>query len=291
MYLPDGHGTTLQILLRLHRLWALLAMGVVIVLARFGLLQSRNSKLMGKGMDLRLAGKPIEAEKCLRVGLRSGAKLKPADRLRLLVGLADALHDQGRYQEAKQYLDQALALGDPTGSGQASMSDVLLALKTSPEKAIEMADESMRLWGKLPAAQAFGAEWTKTSTDLIEATTWARKARALLILDRRAEAQQALDRALSILDASKSEVQLTNPESSVEGKLILGDRLRRMKELAISETSWQVGLALLAMGDKDKAAQQFLIVRDTDHLGKYRSLAQKQLDSLGFTNTVAHALA
>jgi hypothetical protein len=171
------------------------------------------------------------------------------------------------------------------------MSDVLLALKTSPQKAIEMADESMQLQGASPVSESFGAEWGRASKDLLEARTCARKARALLMLDRQAEARQALDRAVSILDASKSEVQLANPEAGVEAKLILGNRLHRIKELTIAGTSWQVGLALLAMGDKDKAVEQFRVVRDTDHMGKYYSLAQKELDSLGYPSTVAPAFA
>lgn len=291
MFLPNGHESTIEILGRFRMLVGLLVVGIGIVLARFGLLQSRNSKAMSKGLDLQLAGKPAEAEKCFRIALNRGAKLQQSDRVRLLVCLADALFDQGRYQESKQCLDQALTLGDPTGSGQASMSDVLLALKTSPEKAIEMADESMQLQGASPISESFGAEWGRASRDLLEARTCARKARALLMLDRQAEARQALDRAVSILDASKSEVQLANPEADVETKLILGDRLQRIKELTMAGTSWQVGLALLAMGDKDKAAEQFRIVRDTDHMGKYRSLAQKELDSLGYPSTVTPAFA
>jgi tetratricopeptide (TPR) repeat protein len=238
-----------------------------------------------------LAGQPVEAEKCYRTVLDQGAKMQRSDRVRLLVCLADALYDQGRYEEARQYLDQALTLGDPTGSGQGSMCDVLLALKTSPEKAIEMADEAMRLQGGSAVTRSFGTGWAKASNDLLEARTWARKARALLMLDQRAEARQAVDSALSVLDGSKSEVQLASPEATLVGKLILGNRLNRMKQLTISGTSWQVGLALLAMGDKDKAAQQFCVARDRDPMGKYRLLAQKELDSLRLTNKAAPALA
>ncbi|MGA2887518.1 MAG: tetratricopeptide repeat protein [Terracidiphilus sp.] len=233
-------------------------------------------------MDFLLAGKPAEAERCYRAALDMGAKVPESDRVRLMVCLGDALMDQGRYDEAKQCLAQALELGDPTGSGQDSMCDVLLAQKASPEKAIEMADEGMRLWERGSISQSFGARWAATSKDLFEAKTWARKARALLILDRRAEARQAMDRALRILDMSKSELQTAKPTSSLLGRLILGDRLRRMRDLTISATYWRIGLSLQAMGDTNKAAEQFVIVRDTDRMGKYRSLAQKELDSLGY---------
>lgn len=242
-------------------------------------------------MDLLLAGKPLEAEKCYRTALDLGAKVPEPDRVRLLVCLGDALTDQGRYGDARQCLAQALELGDPTGSAQGSMCDVLLAQKASPEKAIEMADEAMQLQGRSGAGKSFGTRWATVYKDLLEAKTLARKAQALLMLDRRAEARQAIDRALSILDTSKSELQLARPESSLVGRLILGNRLRRMKELAISTTCWRIGLSLLASGDKAKAVEQFLVVRDTDRMGKYRSLAEKELRSLGYTTIAAPALA
>lgn len=262
------------------RILELVAIRVVVVSARSGVLFPRHFKLRSKGLEFLLAGNPVEAEKCYRSALDSGAKLKESDRVRLMVCLGDALMDQGRYDEAKQCLAQALELGDPTGSGQGSMCDVLLAQKASPEKAIEMADEAMRLRERASSNESFGAGWAAASKDLYEAKTWARKASALLILDRRAEARQAMDRALRILDMSKSELQTAKPASSLLGRLILGDRLPRMKELTISDTYWQIGLSLQAMGDTDKAREEFVIVRDTDRVGKYRSLAEKELDSL-----------
>ncbi len=63
-----------------------------------------------------------------------------------------------------------------------------------------------------------------------------------------------------------------------------------MKELAISDACWRVGLSLPPMGDKGKATEEFLVVRDTDRMGKYCNLAQKQLESLEYASTTAHAL-
>lgn len=290
MFLPDGRESALHNLLLSPRFLTYLTIGAGIVLVRSGVFSPRHLRLRSKGMDLLLAGKPLEAEGCYRTALDLGAKVPESDRVRLLVCLGDALIDQGRYEDARQCLAQALELGDPTGSGQDSMCDVLLAQKASPEKAIEMADEAMQLQGRA-VGQSFGGRWATVSKDLYEAKTWARKAQALLMLDRRAEARQAMDRALSILDTSKAELQLVRPESSLVGRLILGNRLRRIRELAISDTYWRIGLSLLAMGDKYKAVEQFLVVRDTDRMGKYRSLAQKELGSLGYTSTVARALA
>ena len=289
MFFPDGLESAphrlKEILPISLRFLEFLAIGVVVVLARSGVLFPSHFRLRKKGLDFLLAAKPIEAERCYRAALDLGAKVPESDRVRLMVCLGDALMDQRRYDEAKQYLAQALELGDPTGSGQGSMCDVLLAQKASPEKAIEIADEAMRLRERASGSQSFGADWAATSKDLYEAKTWARKARALLILDRRAEARQAMDCALRILDISKSELQTAKPASSLLGRLILGDSLRRMKDLTISDTYWQIGLSLLAMGDTDKAKEEFVVVRDTDRVGKYRSLAEKELSSLGYMST------
>jgi tetratricopeptide (TPR) repeat protein len=291
MFVPDGLDSVLHNLRFYRGFWTLLIVGVGIVLVRFGVFFPSHFRLRSKGMDLLLAGKPVEAERCYRTALNLGAKVPGSDRVRLLVCLGDALVDQGKYGEARQYLAQALELGDPTGSGQGSMCDVLLAQKASPEKAIEMADEAMQLQSRTLDGMPFGTRWAMVCKDLLEAKTWARKVQALVMLDRRAEACQAMERALSILDASKANLQLARPESSLEGRLAVGDRLRRMRELTISDTYWRVGLSLLAMGDKGKATEEFLVVRDTDRMGKYRSLAQNQLESLGYTNTAAPALA
>lgn len=289
MFIPDGLESAFHrlqgILPHSLGLVELLAIGVVVVLARSGALSPRHFRLRRKGLDFLLTGKPLEAERCYRAALSLGASVPESDRVRLTVCLGDALMDQGRYDDAKQCFAEALEQGDPTGSGQGSMCDVLLAQKASPERAIETADEAMRLQERARSSQSFGARWAAVSKDLYEVKTWARKAQALLILNRRADARQAIDRALRILDMSKSELRLAKPASSLLGRLLLGNRLRRMKDLAISAACWQIGLSLQAIGDKDKAAEQFVIVRNTDRMGKYRNLAQKELDNLGYMST------
>ena len=284
MFIAEGVGKLPLNLWLSPRFVQIFIIAVGIALFRSGVFSPRHFKLRRKGMDLLLEGKPAEAEKCYRAALDLGAKVPVPDRVRLLVCLGDSLMDQGRYVEAQQYLAQALQLVDPTGSGQTSMCDVLLAQKASPEKAIEMADEAARLHERGSASLSFGDRWAAVSKDLFDARTWARKARALLMLDRRAEARQAMDRALRILEMTKPELQKANPTVSPVARLLLGNRLRRMKDLTISDTSWQIGLALVALGDTDKAAEQFRNVRDTDPMGKYRNLAQKELDRLGYSS-------
>lgn len=265
----------------------LLGYGAALGLTRSGIFSPRHFRLRKKGLDLLLAGKPIEAEKCYRVALDIGANVPEADRVRLMVCLGDALIDQRRYQEAMQYLTQALELGDPSGSGEGSMCDVLLCMHQSPEKAIEMADEAMQLVAHEGFSQAFGVRWAAIFKDLYEAKTWARKTQALLMLGQKTEAQQAVDRAVRIVEMSKPELQKVMPVTSLAGRLVLGNRLRRQKELTISDTHWQIGLSLLAMHDNVRAAEHFLVARDTDRMGKYRSLAQEQLDKLGYADRKA----
>jgi tetratricopeptide (TPR) repeat protein len=285
MFLPSGiesvfHGMREIPASSARLLIIVLGYGISILLLRLGIFSPRHFRLRRRGLNLLLSGKPIEAEKCYRAALDLGAKVPGSDRVRLLVCLADSLIDQRRYEEAKQYLTVALDLGDPTGSGQGSMCELLLAQKADLEKATQMADEASRLHPD--HSRVFGDRWAAASKDLHEAKTWGRKARALFMLDRRTEGRQALDRALRIVDMSKPEVERAKPKTSLLPTLVLGNRLRRMKHLTISATYWQIGLALLAARDTNKAAECFLVVRDTDIMGKYRSLAQEQLASLGY---------
>ncbi len=262
------------------RLIELLVFVAAILAFRTGVFSHGYSKLLTKGLDLQLSGNPVEAEKCYRTALDMGAKVPEPDQVRLMVCLGDALIDQNRYGEAQQVLTRALALVDPTGSGQGSMCDLLLAQKRDPEKAIEMADEAMRLQGQASSGQAFGARWAAVSQEFLEARTWARKAKALHILDRQTEAQQALDRAVRIVETSKSEMSQAMPQTSLTARLILGNRLRRLKGLTIADTYWRIGLALLDMQDNAKATEFFKVARDSDPMGKYRKLAQMQLDRI-----------
>lgn len=285
MFLPHDLGSFLlkvdrdNVRLTL-RLIQLLVFAAAILAVRAGVFSRGYDKLLSRGLDLLLVGKPDEAEKCYRAALDQGAKVPESDRVRLLVCLGDALIDQKRYDEAKQYLTQALTLVDPTGSGQGSMCDLLLAQKSDPEMAIEMADEAMRLQAQASGRLGFGSRWAAVSQELLEARTWARKSQALLMLDRQTEAQQALDRAVRIVETSKSEMSQAMPQASLTARLILGNRLSRLKKLTIAGTYWQVGLALLDMHDNAKATEFFQVVRDTDPMGKYRNLAQKQLDRI-----------
>ena len=233
-------------------------------------------RLRRKGLDLLLAGQPVKAERYYR---KSMAMLDTSDQVRPLVCLASALMDQGRYDESRECLERALELGDSTGSGQGSMADLLLKMGTDPEKALEMADLAVELTTHTSRRDIyFGSE---VSNDLRRATYWARRAHALAQLSRRAEARQAIDRALRIVEAAKAEAQQTRPHNSILVMMVLGSRrLNHHRDLAIATTHWRIGLAFLALENSSEAIDHFRITRDTDHRGKYRRLAQRQLMQL-----------
>jgi tetratricopeptide (TPR) repeat protein len=207
------------------------------------------------------------------------AMLDPSSQMRPLVCLADALMDQGRFKESQECLVRALELGDSTGSGQGSMADLLLKMGTDPEKALDMADLAVELTTHTSRQDIyFGGE---VSNDLRRAKYWARRAHALAQLSRLAEAWQAIDRALRIVEAAKVEAQQTKPHNSILIMLVIGSRrLNHHKDLTVATTHWKIGLALLAMDDSSKAVDHFRITRDTDRRGKYRRLAQQQLARL-----------
>jgi len=233
-------------------------------------------RLRRKGLDLLLAGQPVKAERYYR---KSMAMLDTSDQVRPLVCLASALMDQGRYDESRECLERALELGDSTGSGQGSMADLLLKMGTDPEKALEMADLAVELTTHTSRRDIyFGGE---VSNDLRRATYWARRAHALAQLSRRAEARQAIDRALRIVEAAKAEAQQTRPHNSILVMMVLSSRrLNHHRDLAIATTHWRIGLAFLALENSSEAIDHFRITRDTDHRGKYRRLAQRQLMQL-----------
>lgn len=249
--------------------------GVVIFLRNLGHCPP-HIRLRRKGLDFLLAGHPDNAEKCFR---KSMAMLDESDRIRPTVCLADALIDQGRYEESKEYLIEVLKLGDPTGSGQESMTDLLLLTRADPEKALKMATQAVELSTRAGGHIYLSQEVTN---DLRFARYWARSAHAMAQLERREEARQAIDRAIDIVNsAQKIARQRKEFKVPLRTRLILGSRrLAHGRDLLIATTHWKIGLALLAMGDPSNAVEHFRITRDTDRRGKYRRLAGKQLDQL-----------
>jgi tetratricopeptide (TPR) repeat protein len=228
-----------------------------------------------KGLELLISGRPEEAERYFRKALADSSS---GERVRALVCLGDALSDQGRYGESKACLEEALKLGDPTGSGQGSMADLLLSMRSDPERASEMAEEAMRLsTAKAGPDIYFGGD---VSNDLKRAVCGARSAGALMLMNRRSEAQQAVNRAVNLAAGARAAASKSRPARPITSRLLLGNRIARGRALQLCATYWQVGLALLAVGDSARAADHFRIAQSTDMRGKYRKLAERELDAV-----------
>ena len=208
-----------------------------------------------------------------------GSNVPPDDRLRLLVVEVTPYSTRAVIPEAMQYLSDALQLGDPTGVGQEYMADLLIEQGTDPERALDMADKALELITG-PSNRSFGNSWSKVFSKYMEAVAWSRKTRALVQLDRKLEARQAMDRALRIAEEADAAAQRTNPQSSLLGRVILGSRLQNMKKLAISEVHWKIGLALLAMKDPIKAAEH-LVARDHDPYASIANSLKSSFAALG----------
>jgi len=249
----------------------------------------RNSPRM-KGLDHLISGRPIDAEKHFRISL-SRAK-DDSDRVRSLVCLGDALMDQGRYQESKACLLSALELGDCTGSGQASMADLLLISGTDPKQALDLVDQAAELSiaksnraffdqsvTKNQALAAYMECRRKLRARLFLAEMAARKARALVQLDKHEDARQAVIEARQIAEEAQTELQRNELDRPFLGTAAIR-RLAVGNDLSLACTHSEIGIAFLALGETSRASEHFHITSNTDRMGKYRRSARQHLERL-----------
>lgn len=230
--------------------------------------------LRRKGLDAVLAGKPIEGEGFFRTALAE--ELPESERVRFLVCLGDALIDQGLFEEAELQLAQAVALGDATGSAQGSMADVLLLKKSDPERAIYLAEQCFALSEGRTTRSGH-----ETLENLRGARLWARKAQGLLQLERRDDAEEAIRNAVALTveahacdrDADEIGVDLA--------EMVATFPPRKLESLAFASTHWRIGAVLAELGEADRAAEHFRIAWNADRGGKYRLLAEKELNRIG----------
>jgi tetratricopeptide (TPR) repeat protein len=192
-----------------------------------------------EGLTHGLANRPAEAERCCRQALAKSHAFSRSERAGLLGCLAEALEDQGKYEEARKCRQASIEMGDNIlGSSRHGLAVLLLEQGTEPLKALELADESMRI-AKGPVAAK------------VEPSRSATRAWALAMLGRRQEAEQAIERAL---------------------------RIRRETQAAsFATTRLKVGRALVAMDQPAKAIEHFRAAVEADPKGKYGARASQQL--------------
>jgi tetratricopeptide (TPR) repeat protein len=263
---------------------SLFAVNWVFAAAKGGLFK-REFRLRKQGLELIVAGRPVEAERLFQRALQL-PQVSDEDRVRIQVCLADALFDQSRYRECREYLDGALKYGDPTGSGQGSLADLLLKQRKDPEKVIEIAEQALDLNLRTYEREFQGmpAGYRQTMTLLRQAVCWTRKAHALQSLNQPAEARQFLDRAIRITDDARAGGSPYQADAPSLATLLYGRTLKTIKQLQLADLGMKIGDAFLAMADKESAAKYFQMAKECDCKGKYRALAQKELGKLGYTS-------
>ena len=253
------------------RIMAAAVVGILCAFACLGLLTRNLRSPLARGLELALAGRPVEAEQCYRQAL-AGARLGEGERRSLLVSLGDALIDQGRYAEAGEQLDRALEMGDPTGSCRASQATLRLLQGIEPQQALDLVMQAIAA-----SEQTIGG-WSKRGgvqgelAVSMRAGLQAQKAWALAVCGRTGEAEEAMRTAASQADEAYAAL------SGYNGRL--AQRIRLTVQRSRANTYWRIGMAWLALKQPEQARRQFEVAIQTDPAGKYGALCQKQLAQL-----------
>jgi tetratricopeptide (TPR) repeat protein len=227
-----------------------------------------------KGLQCLLAGNAVEAEAHFRAALGDGTGLARESHVRLLVCLADSLQDQERFDEAKGYLETALALGDETGSGPGSMSDVLLLLGSDPERALAMANEAYRQnVAKIRRSRGTGEDHARVR--LV-----AREAQAYTQMGKSWMADVAIGEAMRMVDAelaARSRMPSRNPQGA---ELVFGRPSNDSDDLLLAYSCYLVGRSLRQMERDDRAIEYLRTARDLDPKGTIRVRAERDLERM-----------
>jgi len=211
-----------------------------------------HSLITLRGDGFLAAGRPKEAEAAFRLVL---ADSQGADsittRAYALCHLADALMDQGRYEEARLSLEGAMKLRTPVGVEYAGMADLLLLQGIEPQKALGFIDQAIAI--RFGPSQGIDLQKAlgRVSVQVPDGEIWASKAWSLALLGRCNEAEEAARHALRAADPGFVH--------------------------ALAGTHWRLGMASLAMERHEEAMDRFRRVRDIDPHGKYATLAAEAL--------------
>jgi tetratricopeptide (TPR) repeat protein len=265
---PEAMSTT--------KLIVFLAVAGALIAFAFWLIASGKKEadsLLDRGLRLSIAGQYAEAEQCYREGLADESKLKPRLRAELLICLGDALMDQDRFPESRPFLEEALAIGDPSGSCRGSLADWLLLQRSDPPKALELANQTIQTrtggLGEITSAGRIGGHLAS----IVRADAWARRAWALAMLARQAESQESIDFALKLAGPSLAALsRYQGKGSALMATTLSADR---------TYVYWHTGMALLAMGQIGKAQEHFKIASDASPRTKCAARCRQQLERLG----------
>jgi tetratricopeptide (TPR) repeat protein len=228
-----------------------------------------------KGLLSLMAGNAVEAEAQFRAALGDGSGLDRENHVRLLVCLADSLQDQERFEEAKGYLETALQLGDETGSGQGSMTDILLLLGSEPRRALAMADEACRL------NVARIRKDRGTGEDQARVRQLARQSQAFAQLGENAQADQAIGEAMRTVDSALLRRSAAQERAPKGADLVFGQPKNEFGDLVLAYSCYLVGRALHAMEREDRAMQYLRTARDMDPKGTIKVRAERDLERMG----------
>jgi tetratricopeptide (TPR) repeat protein len=238
------------------------------------LLHTTPHDLLEQGCQLGLAGRHAEAEQCFRTALATESRLKPRLRSRLLGCLGETLGDMGRYPEARQYLEAALAIGDPTGCHREALAGLLLLQGTDPRKALEWAEQAVAAGDDVYRDRRGLLFIQRNFSRLSRADRWLTKAWALAVMGRQAESLESIELALGLaITAHKALVFAAFPG--------WGRRAASVASVGLAGGYWRTGMARLAMGQTDPARSDFQNGANTAPRCKYAARCRQQLERLG----------
>lgn len=132
-----------------------------------------------EALILSFAGQLTDAESLLRTAIAMLASQTSYPRERLYSSLGHVLTSMGRYDEAEEWLDRAIGVGDKTGNSQHGLAELRLE-QGRPEEALAFARQAIV---------------TRQLVREIPASYYLDQARALALLGRTEEARESLEAA------------------------------------------------------------------------------------------------
>lgn len=147
------------------------------------------------GVVLGEAGRHQEAEQCLRQVLAAPQGKTPQVQSMALDGLGYVLMEQERYEEAIQAFEGAIAILPQVSDPYGGLAELYLRQGVQPQRALELANQALQR--KQQSAKSFLVRWLGGGEI---AALHATQAWALALMERPAEAEQAMAQALSRID-------------------------------------------------------------------------------------------